>query len=329
MKLLSPTQHRRLNEIVGFLLLSLGLVMLLSLVSYHTQDPSFDTAASARPLNLVGYPGSYISDLLFQMFGAAALLFPFLIFLLSWKWIRSEELQAGGVKIFGSILLTLALSAALSFAPFRLFEGTIRIGGTLGLMLANSLVDSLNVIGALVVTLTAIIISIYLVSTFTLATLAGWLDGPAAWFAARAAAWSAWRERVHQRSIEKAKARAAARRAAPVRKEKQTAFIEPDDMPARAATRNTQRVAPLPSDVDGRAPWESQEIPQPAEYASVEEPSPRPREYATMEEIPIRQIEDLAPPAEELFPALLPDKDATRAAAHRIDPFSACRPSTS
>jgi len=128
MKLLSPTQHRRLNEIVGFLLLSLGLVMLLSLVSYHTQDPSFDTAASARPLNLVGYPGSYISDLLFQMFGAAALLFPFLIFLLSWKWIRSEELQAGGIKIFGAILLTLALSAALSFAPFRLFEGTIRIG---------------------------------------------------------------------------------------------------------------------------------------------------------------------------------------------------------
>ena len=110
MKLLSPTQHRRLNEIVGFLLLSLGLVMLLSLVSYHTQDPSFDTAASARPLNLVGYPGSYLSDLLFQMFGAAALVFPFLMFLLSWKWIRSEELQAGGIKIFGAILLTLVLN---------------------------------------------------------------------------------------------------------------------------------------------------------------------------------------------------------------------------
>ena len=133
MKLLSPTQHRRLNEIVGFLLLSLGLVMLLSLVSYHTQDPSFDTAAASRPLNLVGYPGSYLSDLFFQMFGAAAFLFPLLTFLLSWKWIRSEELQAGGVKIFGSILLTLALSAGLSFAPLRLFAGTIRIGGTLGL----------------------------------------------------------------------------------------------------------------------------------------------------------------------------------------------------
>ena len=123
MKLLSPTQHRRLNEVTGFLLLSLGLVMLLSLVSYHAQDPSWDTAAGSRPLNLVGYPGSYLSDLLFQAFGAAAFLFPLLAFLLAWKWIRSEELEAGGVKMFGSLLLTLSLCAALSFLPWRLFGG--------------------------------------------------------------------------------------------------------------------------------------------------------------------------------------------------------------
>jgi len=303
MKLLSPTQHRRLNEIVGFLLLSLGLVMLLSLVSYHTQDPSFDTAAASRPLNLVGYPGSYLSDLFFQMFGATALLFPLLTFLLSWKWIRSEELQAGGVKMFGSVLLTLALSAGLSFAPLRLFAGTIRIGGTLGLTLANYLVDSLNVIGALLVTLTAIVISVYLVSTFTLATLAGWLAGPAAWFAARGERWRAWRERVRQRSIEKAKQNAARRREL-WRNEKEK--------------ERTQKVAPLPSDVDGRAPWETAEHPQPAEYASVEEPSPRPGTYPTIQEIPICQVSELAP-VPDLFPALLPARDAGRTLPH-IDP---------
>ena len=303
MKLLSPTQHRRLNEIVGFLLLSLGLVMLLSLVSYHTQDPSFDTAAASRPLNLVGYPGSYLSDLFFQMFGATALLFPLLTFLLSWKWIRSEELQAGGVKMFGSVLLTLALSTALSFAPLRLFAGTIRIGGTLGLTLANYLVDSLNVIGALLVTLTALVISVYLVSTFTLATLAGWLAGPAAWFAARGERWRAWRERVRQRSIEKAKQNAARRRQL-WRNEKEK--------------ERTQKVAPLPSDVEGRAPWETAEHPQPAEYASVEEPSPRPGTYPTIQEIPICQVSELAP-VPDLFPALLPARDAGRTLPH-IDP---------
>jgi len=130
MKLLSPTQHKRLNEVTGFLLLSGGLVVLLSLVSYHTQDPSFDTAASARPLNLVGYAGSYASDLFFQMFGAAAFLFPLLIFLLSWKWIRSEELQAGGIKIFGAILLFAIGLAASGFDPR---EFSRRHGGTMRL----------------------------------------------------------------------------------------------------------------------------------------------------------------------------------------------------
>jgi S-DNA-T family DNA segregation ATPase FtsK/SpoIIIE len=212
MKLISPTQHKRLNEVIGFLLLSLGLVLLLSLVSYHTQDPSFDTSAVSRPLNLVGYPGSYLSDLCFQTFGAAAFVLPFLSFLLAWKWIRSEELQAGGVKVFGSILFTFGICAGLSFAPVHLFGGAIQIGGTLGIILATYLVDSLNVAGALLATLTALIVSIYLVSTFTLAKLAGWLAGPAAWFQRRAGDWRKFREHMHARSVEKAKERAAKRR---------------------------------------------------------------------------------------------------------------------
>ena len=199
MKLLSPTEHRRFNEVTGFLLLSMGLVTLLSLVSYHTQDPSWNTAAGSRPLNLAGYPGAWLSDVLLQTFGAAAFLFPLMAFVLSWKWIRSDELDAGAVKIFGSALLTLGVCAALSFAPLRLFGGTVPIGGTLGLALANYLVDSLNLAGALVATATAVVVSLYLVSTFTLARLGEWLAGPIAWFQRRAAAWRVWRKRQRRR----------------------------------------------------------------------------------------------------------------------------------
>jgi DNA segregation ATPase FtsK/SpoIIIE, S-DNA-T family len=121
MKLLSPTPHKRLNEVTGFLLLLLGLVILLSLVSYHVLDPSLDTASDARPLNLVGYPGSYLSDLFFQAFGAAAFLFPLLSFALAWKWMRSAEIDSGAAKTIGAALLSLSLGAAFSFAPWRLF----------------------------------------------------------------------------------------------------------------------------------------------------------------------------------------------------------------
>jgi S-DNA-T family DNA segregation ATPase FtsK/SpoIIIE len=205
MKLLSPTQHQRLNEVTGFLLLSLGLVMLLSLVSYHVQDPSWDTASSARPLNLVGYPGSYLSDLCFQVFGATALLFPFLIFALAWKWIRSDEVRAGAVKVIGSVLLTLSLCAALSFAPWRMFAGNIPLGGTLGYIVLTRLVDSLNVAGAIVATATTVIVAVYLVSTFALAKLVAWFAVPAAWLRRRRNAWWAWRDEMWERSLEKAR----------------------------------------------------------------------------------------------------------------------------
>ena len=203
MKLLSPTEHRRLNEVTGFLLLSMGLVTLLSLVSYHTQDPSWNTAAGSRPLNLAGYPGAWLSDVLLQTFGAAAFLFPLMAFLLAWKWIRSDELDAGAVKIVGSTLLTLGVCAALSFTPLRLYGGTVRLGGGLGLALANYLVDSLNLAGALLATATAVVVSVYLVSTFTLARLGEWLAGPTTWFQRRAAAWTAWRERQRRRRPDK------------------------------------------------------------------------------------------------------------------------------
>jgi DNA segregation ATPase FtsK/SpoIIIE, S-DNA-T family len=294
MKLLSPTPHKRLNEITGFLLLAAGLVMLLSLISYHAFDPSLDTASSARPLNLVGYPGSYLSDFFFQMFGAAAFLFPLLTFLLAWRWIRSEEIEAGAVKLAGTLTLTLSACAALSFAPWRLFSGNIDIGGTLGFAIATYLVDSLNLAGALVVTATAVIISVYLVSTFTLAALSGWFAAPRAWWERRREAFAEWRERMHQRSIENAAERA--------RKRTEAAAPSPETRRIRKKTAEpeVQPVAETP-------PWETTHQPEPA--AVEEEP-----EYAAVEEIPICPIEDLPP---EPVPALVPSHHAAPAPERR------------
>jgi S-DNA-T family DNA segregation ATPase FtsK/SpoIIIE len=287
MKLLSPTQHQRLNEVTGFLLLSFGLVILLSLVSFHVQDPSWNTGAGARPHNLVGYPGSYLSDLLFQLFGAAAFLFPLLTFLLAWKWIRSDDVEAGAVKISGSVLLTLSTCTALSFLPFRLFGGAIRVGGTTGYLIGAWLVDSLNLAGAVLATATALIVSVYLVSTFTLGKLADWLKGPRAWLLRRAAAWSAWRQRRRVRAAEKMRERRARRRAAAEQTARTRAAEPPAEQAAEPVASNTQEDAP---------PWREQ-------TAIEEEPEPA-GEEAVMEEIPICPIEELAPlpPASNVVP---------------------------
>jgi S-DNA-T family DNA segregation ATPase FtsK/SpoIIIE len=287
MKLLSPTRHNRLNELTGLLLLSLGLVVLLSLISYHAQDPSWDTAASSRPLNLVGYLGSYVSDLLVQFCGLAAFLIPLLVFALAWRWIRSEAIEAGAIKVLGSVLLTLSVCAGLSFLPWHIYGGATRLGGVLGLLLARYLLDTLNLAGALVAVLTATVVSVYLVSRFTMATLGGWLAGPIGWFGRRREAWRAWRERAQARAIEKAREAQARRELRAQEKRK----LQPAAQPVEAsATR-------YPADADA-PPWETGEEPAPA-------PPPAEPQSATVPEIPICPIEDMAPAprAEDVRPA--------------------------
>ncbi|MGO9257321.1 MAG: DNA translocase FtsK [Bryobacteraceae bacterium] len=286
MKLLSPTPHRRLNEVTGFVLLSLGLVTLLSLISYHPQDPSWNTASEAHPLNLVGYPGAYFADVLFQILGAAAFLLPLLTFLLAWKWIRSDALEAPAVKLAGSAMLTLGACAALSFLPLRLFGGVIRIGGTLGFATASYLVDSLNIPGALVVTGTVVIVSIYLVSSFTLAKLSDWLVRPRAGFHLLMDvrnAWRAWRERMQQRSLEKARVAALKR-------------LERSQRRARRPEPARQDTVPVQADTP---PWEDtrQTAQEPAEYQpeAVAEPEPAAPEETAEEEIPICPLEEPVP----------------------------------
>jgi S-DNA-T family DNA segregation ATPase FtsK/SpoIIIE len=180
MKLLSPTESKRLNEIAGFVFLAIGLLVLFSLVSYRTYDPSWNTAAgNVNPQNLAGYVGSYLADFLLQTFGLAALLFPSFAFLLGWKWIRSETIEDPGVKLTGFILLGCSVAAAMGEAP-RLHVFGLPASGLIGMLLAHALVGALNSAGAVLVTLTALIVSVYLVSTFTLARLEDWFTGPIA-----------------------------------------------------------------------------------------------------------------------------------------------------
>ena len=146
MKILSPTSHHRLNEAVGLLMLAAGVCLALSLESYNPLDPSWNTAAPARPQNLLGYPGAYAADLALQLLGFGAFLLPVFLLLLSWKWIRSEEVVF--VKPLGATLLLLSLCGALALPHTGyLWKQTVEPGGLAGRLVADSLAGMLNTTG--------------------------------------------------------------------------------------------------------------------------------------------------------------------------------------
>ena len=218
MKLLGPTRYHRLNEAAALVFFLAGLFLTLSLLSYHPQDPSWNVVSGAgKPQNLTGFAGSYLADFFLQLLGLAAFGLPVLLWLLAWKWFRSTPIDAAPVKLGGGLLLLMSLGTALSFNhSWRPFKGTFAVGGLIGILLADYFLRSLNFWGTVLITASGLIVSLYLISTFSMAILAGWLERPVAWLQSLQARASMWleerRERARLRAQEKAEERAKKRR---------------------------------------------------------------------------------------------------------------------
>ena len=68
---------KRLAEILGISIFTLGVVLFLSLLTYSPDDPNFIFPESTEIKNIFGFQGSFISDLFFQSVGLIAYLVPF------------------------------------------------------------------------------------------------------------------------------------------------------------------------------------------------------------------------------------------------------------
>jgi len=66
----------RLIEISGILITITGILIFLALITYSPDDPNFIFPDNMEIKNLLGFQGSYTSDLLFQTFGLIAYLIP-------------------------------------------------------------------------------------------------------------------------------------------------------------------------------------------------------------------------------------------------------------
>ena len=57
---------KRLIEIFGIFILCFGVLLSLSLISYSPSDPNFIFPENTEINNMLGFQGSYISDIFFQ-----------------------------------------------------------------------------------------------------------------------------------------------------------------------------------------------------------------------------------------------------------------------
>ena len=204
MHFLTPTANRRVNELVGFLALTVGVLMALSLISYTPHDASFNVASpvpagpDARPANnWIGPVGAYGADVLFQIFGYAAFLLPLGLGVVGVRWFQSRAVGAPLVKMSGALLLLLSLTSLLALMKVPAMRGTMPPGGIVGTLLSQALRAGFNPMGAYVVAMASMCVSLFLTTQFSFSATHAWLAGPLGhlnFFPSITARWNTWRE---------------------------------------------------------------------------------------------------------------------------------------
>ncbi|MGC2527519.1 MAG: DNA translocase FtsK [Candidatus Acidiferrum sp.] len=182
MRLLTPTENKRLNELIGFLCITLAVLIALALLSYSPKDAAFNVSAAAPDggpaRNWIGPAGAYGADLLFQIFGFAAFLLPAAILVLGWRWFRSRAIDSQVATLVGYGLLLLSLPALISLLSFiPAVRGAIPAGGLIGGLVSNGLLAGLNR-GAYLVAPAMLIVAIFMTTRFSFSGAHAWASGP-------------------------------------------------------------------------------------------------------------------------------------------------------
>ena len=120
----------RLIEILAVGILVIGLLLLIALIFYSPNDPNFIFSESTEIKNLLGFQGSYVSDLFFQSIGLLSYLIPITFIFTGINIFKSKELFLVIENFFFSILYS--FFGSLFFSFFYQNSFTLYINGNGG-----------------------------------------------------------------------------------------------------------------------------------------------------------------------------------------------------
>jgi S-DNA-T family DNA segregation ATPase FtsK/SpoIIIE len=181
LRFLTPTENKRLNELIGFLCITASVLTALALISYSPTDASWNVSSApegAGTGNWIGPAGAYGADLLFQVFGFAAFLLPMGLSVLGWRWIRSHPMNSQFATLAGYGLLLLSLPSLLTLWHFPDVRGTVPPGGMLGSLVSGGLRSGFNPIGANLVAMALLLTALFMTTRFSFSGAHAWASGP-------------------------------------------------------------------------------------------------------------------------------------------------------
>ena len=134
----------RIIEIIGITIVISGILLLVSLISFSSEDPNFIFPNNTEIKNILGFHGSFTADIFFQSFGLISLLIPFTLISSGANILLNKKIFLVIENIFYTILYSLLGSLFFSFfypMAFKLYiNGN---GGFVGKYLETTFLNSI------------------------------------------------------------------------------------------------------------------------------------------------------------------------------------------
>ena len=155
--------YQKLVEIFGIITFSAGVLLLISLISYSPEDPNFIFQENTEMKNILGFRGSFMSDLFFQSFGLTSYLLSITFIITGINIFRKKEFFLIIENTFFAILYTIFATLFMSYFYPDTFALYINgNGGFVGFALNETFLNSAIKINELIAYYALIIVTIFL-----------------------------------------------------------------------------------------------------------------------------------------------------------------------
>ena len=135
---------KRVAELIALFLIFLSILLLISLISYSPEDPNFIFPENTVVKNILGYRGSYISDIFFQSVGLISFLISLTIFFTGVNLFRKKKFLIIIENLFYTVLYSIFGSLFLAVYHSNSYWLSINgNGGFVGKFLESTFFSSL------------------------------------------------------------------------------------------------------------------------------------------------------------------------------------------
>lgn len=174
MQLTEFFRSRRGGELIGIVVVAIGISLGAAILTYHPRDSSaFYTSTETEIHNAIGYYGATLAWIFLGFFGFASLLFPAALLVVGWNRFWGRDIEYFHTKLIGFVVVALSLPPLfdLTIGKVWIRGALLASGGYLGQEINDAVRGNLNTSGSVIALVTALLIGLLLATRISLAAV--------------------------------------------------------------------------------------------------------------------------------------------------------------